>query len=493
MTATATQGAPAGAIVATDRQRQFLEAVFSGRYRFLAYGGAIRGGKTFALFLAIFALCRVFPGSRWAIVRKDLPTIRRNTLPAFNKVRAMLGDFCAPVNGSDWTATCRNGSQIVFFPESLQEDPDLDRWKGLEVNGFGLEEANELAYKSFNKAIERAGAWIVPNDGEQPPPLILSTFNPASNWVRHTFYEPHRQGTLEAPFYFLPATIADNPHIGAEYRESLTHMEADEYKRFVEGDWDAIGGRFFANVSAKTHLVPRESLPETLPNWWTYWGGYDWGFRHNAVFGAFAEDPDGQRYLLDSVWSHRLTDDEQAERIVETAEVPRAALRTVYAGSDAFNKRQAHAAAPESVADVFQRHGILLRPAYVERVGGWRVLRQHFATKQPDGTQGTPGLVIVDTPGNRRTLQSLLDCAPDPNKPEDVEKFDADEQGRGGDDGADMTRYALATRVRQSKAPEGPAISAWDPKALEAEREQRKVGWQPARKPVLVDPAFGEF
>lgn len=481
-----------GAVVATPRQREFLDAVFSGRYRFLAYGGAIRGGKTFALLLAIFALCRVFPGSRWAIVRKDLPTLKRTTVPSFNKVRALLGGFCGPINQSTWTATCANGSEIVFFSESLQEDPDLDRWKGLEVNGFGLEEANELSDKSFQKAIERAGAWIVPDGREQPPPFILLTFNPASNWVRHTFYEPHRHGTLAAPWYFLPATIDDNPHVPSDYRATLEHMDADEYQRFVRGDWDAIGGRFFAELALKSHVVPRDALPADLPPWWTYWGAFDWGFRHNAVYGAFAEDGDGQRYLLDSVWAHRLTDEEQAERIVG-ADVPRAALRLVYAGSDAFNKRMAHAAHPESVADVFARNGILLRPAYTERVGGWRVVRQHVATRQPDGAVGVPQLLLVDTPGNRRVLQSLLDCAPDPNKPEDVEKFDADEKGRGGDDGSDMTRYGLATRVRTPREPEGPPISAWSPEALTTEAERRKVHVTPPGRKVPVDSDWGEW
>ena len=36
----------------------------------------------------------------------------------------------------------------------------------------------------------------------------------------------------------------------------------------------------------------------------------------------------------------------------------------------------------------------------------------------------------------------------DPNRPEDVLKVDADDDGNGGDDAADCPRYLLATKSR---------------------------------------------
>jgi hypothetical protein len=37
----------------------------------------------------------------------------------------------------------------------------------------------------------------------------------------------------------------------------------------------------------------------------------------------------------------------------------------------------------------------------------------------------------------------------DPNRPEDVLKVDADEEGVGGDDAADCLRYLVATKSRE--------------------------------------------
>ena len=45
-------------------------------------------------------------------------------------------------------------------------------------------------------------------------------------------------------------------------------------------------------------------------------------------------------------------------------------------------------------------------------------------------------------------LQCLPALQHDPNRPEDVLKVDADEDGVGGDDTADALRYLVATRMR---------------------------------------------
>ena len=226
----------------TDKGREFARAVTSGLYKYLAIGGAVGGVKSFTTISALIVLCRIFPGSRWAIVRKDLPTLKRNTIPTIEKMRPAA--FMAPLNRSDWTYRCTNGSELILFPESLQEDPDLNRWKGLEVNGFLLEEANELAEKSFHKSIERAGRWVIPEtevrpEPAQPPVLIFLTFNPADNWVKSTFYEPYHAGTLAPPYYYLPTSMKDNPFLPQDYIDSLESLPENEYKRFVLGDWTA--------------------------------------------------------------------------------------------------------------------------------------------------------------------------------------------------------------------------------------------------------------
>jgi hypothetical protein len=45
-------------------------------------------------------------------------------------------------------------------------------------------------------------------------------------------------------------------------------------------------------------------------------------------------------------------------------------------------------------------------------------------------------------------VETLPALQHDPNRPEDVLKVDADEEGVGGDDAADALRYLVATRPR---------------------------------------------
>lgn len=225
------------------KQKQFMEDVFSGDYRFMGFGGAIRGGKTIGAIEILFILCKVFPGSRWAIVRKDLPRIRRNTIPTIEKFAPR--PFIGKLDKQEWKYQCSNGSEILLIGAQETTDPDLDRFKGLEVNGFVLEEANEVSVNVASKCMERMASWIIQPTREtpqprQPPGLLLCTFNPADNWVREWFYDPFINGTIKAPYYFLPALPKDNPYNTAEQFAIWSELPPAQYKRFIEGDWDAI-------------------------------------------------------------------------------------------------------------------------------------------------------------------------------------------------------------------------------------------------------------
>lgn len=231
---------PAGTLELTPKQTEWAEAVFSGRYKYLLAGGAIRGAKTVGGLALLWMLCKVFPRSRWAIVRKDLPTLKRNTIPTFERFKP--APFVGGIHRQDWVARCTNGSEILFFPESIKDDPELNRWRGLEVNGFLADEANELQQATWHKMIERAGSWIIqPTEADptpsQPPPLILNTCNPADNWVRTTFYEPFQRGELREPYYFLPMTSDDNPYVTEDQRRGWEELPEILYRKFVKGDW----------------------------------------------------------------------------------------------------------------------------------------------------------------------------------------------------------------------------------------------------------------
>lgn len=426
-----------------------MDTLTDGESRIVGFGGGIRGTKSWGSLAALITFCRIFPGSRWAVVRKDLQRLRDTTIPSFEKLRARTGGFVEAISDTrelPFAAKCRNGSAILFRGENIDKDPELERFHGYEVNGFLNEEADELSERTLIKEIERAGTWIIPGDVPQPPQYILNTFNPCASWPRRRFYLPWRDRTIQPPYAFIPTTAADNPYISDAQREAWKEMTEVEYNRFVKGDWETLTGAFYDTLDPTTHLIARAVLPEQLPSYWNYWASFDWGYGHWAVMGAWATDTDGVDYLLDSVWIRKAQDPELAAAFLEV--LPIDCLKQVYAGHDCWSKVTAHGASGETTAEIFALHGIFLIQADIDRVNGGRAVNRQLKV-----TKGRSRTYIVRTKGNLRVFDQLGEIIPDENDIRKPKKVDADINGLGGDDGADMFRYGIASRIPAANAP----------------------------------------
>ncbi len=219
---------------ATEKQQQFIEKAFDDKYTFLTFGGSAGGGKTFVSLATLILFCRFYPNSRWCVIRKSLTEIKLNTLPSFFKVCPM--NFITDYNKTEHNVTFKNGSQLLFKGENIDQDPELQWMDGLEVNGFLLEQVEELSQKCYDKAKLRAGRHIIK---KQPPIKILMTLNPSQSWVKESIYTPYIKGTIAEPYCYIPASINDNPYLTDEYKANLKYLDEITYRRYVEGDWTA--------------------------------------------------------------------------------------------------------------------------------------------------------------------------------------------------------------------------------------------------------------
>lgn len=221
----------------TERQTKAYDLALSGEKRVIVFGGAIRGGKTWWLLITLSSLALTYPRSRWVIIRKSLPDLKRTTFPSFQSIlNDGMDKYVKSWNHETNTVTFINDSQLLFMAESFDDDKDLNRFKGLEVNGAGLDEMNELQEVTFYKVQERIGSW---NKAIGTPPIVcLGTCNPANNWVKTIIYNPYRENRLPVRWEYIASRITDNPYISAEYLESLKELPPIQYARFVEGDWD---------------------------------------------------------------------------------------------------------------------------------------------------------------------------------------------------------------------------------------------------------------
>ncbi len=96
-------------------------------------------------------------------------------------------------NQQTYTITLNNGSQFLFMSESYDTDKDLNRFRGLEINGAFIDEVNEIQEVTFDKIIERAGSWF---HSPECPIKIIMTCNPTTNWVKRRFYDKWKDNTL---------------------------------------------------------------------------------------------------------------------------------------------------------------------------------------------------------------------------------------------------------------------------------------------------------
>ena len=116
-----------------------------------------------------------------------------------------------------------------------------------------------------------------------------------------------------------------------------------------------------------------------------------------------------------------------------------ASLCRFSAGADVFSRQ----GDGSTVAQAYERLGIRLKPASMDRLNGWVELMTRFG----DVDAGIrPTLFIHQR--CKRLVETIPTLQHDPNRPEDVLKVDADEDGVGGDDAADCLRYAVATKIR---------------------------------------------
>lgn len=214
-----------------------IEAAFGDNpFRYLFYGGAIRGGKTYACLICLIILCKLFPGSKWCIIRKSFASMQETTLPTMIKI---LGKNSQVKWNRDkanyYVEFLKTGSRIFFAGEDYARDPKLGWMLGFECNGFFLEQVEELQEITLDMCISRAGSWIIDT---MPTPLILGSFNPTLTWVRNKIFIPHEEGTLRAPYFYQDASPKDNPFVTAEQWKNWENMAQELQDQFIGGSWN---------------------------------------------------------------------------------------------------------------------------------------------------------------------------------------------------------------------------------------------------------------
>jgi len=343
-----------------------------------------------------------------------------------------------------------NGSQI--YAGHYQAEKDIDNYLGLEYDVIGVEEATTLTSRKYLD-ISTCSRTSKPNWR----PRIYSTTNPGGvghGWYRKRFIEPW-QRREETETRFIPARVTDNRWNNPEYLRVLQGLSGWQRRAWLDDDWDIAAGQFFTMLRREVHVV--EDFDDLRAREW--FAALDYGFAHYTVALLGCTDGDGNLFVADEhaerLWlpqrhagaikamlaRHLVPVEGRSLRVErpETRPLEISDLKRFVAGADVFSRQSDGT----TVAAQYARAGITLRCANTDRVNGWAEILQRFGDVEGDIR---PTLFLHKRCG--RLIETLPALQHDPNRPEDVLKVDADEEGVGGDDAADALRYLVATKAR---------------------------------------------
>lgn len=246
------------------KQQEFIEGVFNPKHFICGFGGSKGGGKTYVCLASLIMLHRFYPKSISIVTRDSHPRLTDTTIPSFLKV--CPPSFIKTYTKQPATVEFKNGSKMMFRAEDIDHDPDLDKFKGLEVNFAFIEQIDEQQKATLDAMIPAVGRNQVESN---PPKKILYSLNPTNNWARTEIYDRWKRGTLPDNHFYLPATIFDNPSLAKdeEYMENQKNMDSMTYSRYILGDWDAFRGKnpFAYAFNEAKHTADNLEMDWNLP------------------------------------------------------------------------------------------------------------------------------------------------------------------------------------------------------------------------------------
>ncbi|MCL1819410.1 MAG: phage terminase large subunit [Oscillospiraceae bacterium] len=392
------------------KQWEFLTATA----RYVGYGGARGGGKSWAVRTKAKASCLKYPGIRVLILRRTYQDLLENHI---NILRAELSPI-ARYKESEKILTFVNGSVIKFGYCDCERD--LGQYQGPEYDLVFLEEATQFPEDWF-----KILAACVRGINSFPKRLYL-TCNPGGighAWVKRLFIERDYRGNENPDDYvFIPAKVTDNEILmrtNPEYIHFLDNLPADIREAWRDGNWDVFTGQFFTEWNRDIHVIE----PFEIPAWWRLYITLDYGMDMLAAY-LIAVNGEGEAFVVDEVYEGKdsgaghngLIISEAAERL-KGLDAGRREGITFLAPPDLWNKRQETG---RSAADIFGENGIDLIKTSNDRVDGWMAMREWM--KPCAGTDGSPTARLRIFRGCVNLIRTLPQLMYDTKKPSDAAK-----------------------------------------------------------------------
>lgn len=369
------------------RQLEFFKA----RSRYVAYGGARGGGKSWAVRKKAALMALYYAGIKILILRRTYAELREN------HILPMLADLAdiARYRSGDKEFVFPNGSRIKFG--YLASESDVLQYQGQEYDIIFLDEATQFTEFQYN-------TLTAANRGANDfPKRIYLTCNPGGvghAWVKRLFIDCDYQGSERPEDYqFIKATVYDNPelmHHDPEYVHMLENLPDGLREAWLHGSWDVFAGQYFREWDASVHVIAPFDVPKT----WRRYMAMDYGLDMLAAY-CIAVDPQGRAYVYRETYEPNLIISDAAQAISRMCDGED--IFQYLAPPDMWNRRNDTG---RSVAEIFQMYDVPLTIAQNDRIQGWLDMHEWLKVQvDEDGTRSA-GLRIT------KDCRNLIRCLP---------------------------------------------------------------------------------
>lgn len=375
------------------------ELFFAARERYVCYGGARGGGKSWCVQHKSVLMAVRYAGIRILILRRTLVELRENHIRPMRKLLRGVADYKA----TDKAFEFPNGSLIVFG--YCDSEGDVDQYQGQEYDVIFLDEAThftEYQYATLTAALRGA------NDFPKRMYLTCNPGGPGHAWVKRLFIDrDFRGGERPEDYVFIPAKVTDNKLLvekDPEYVRRLDNLPRGLREAWRDGNWDVFVGQYFTEWDREVHVC--EAFPPGA--WWRWYVTMDYGLDMLAAL-LIGVDEAGNAWVVGEVYEGRDRGEGHEGLIIsEAAEAVRAlagekTITAYLAPPDLWNARQESG---KSVADIFAEHGVYLTKTSNDRVNGWLAVKEWLKVREDADGIKRPRIRIFPN------CRNLIRCLP---------------------------------------------------------------------------------
>lgn len=363
--------------VPQEKQRQF----FLADTKYIAYGGARGGGKSWALRRKLILLAFNYPKISMLLIRRTYAELRDNHI---RPLKEELGNVCLYCE-SQKRFTFPNGASLRLG--YLDSDADLLQYQGQEYDIIAIDEATQLSEYQFQtlKACLRGANTF--------PKRMYITCNPGGvghAWVKRLFIDrDFREGERGEDYSFIQALVYDNKALldkNPDYLDQLKSLPESLKGAWLNGLWDEFEGQFFPEFDYHKHTCPTFEITGNVKRYCAI----DYGFDMLAALFV-AVDEEGNCTVYDEIHKENLIVSKASQLILEKAKD----VCMFIAPSDLWSRQKDSG---KSIASLFAENGVYLTKLTSERISGWMCLKEML---KKDGK-----LKIM------RSCQNLIRCLP---------------------------------------------------------------------------------